>query len=188
MMAQDVPPETRLSWYELTPDTRVALERKLEGLYGHTRDEIAFDALPVDKQQALLILVRRWRELKLWDTVRRVENVYGEGGVGMNFAAWPFLESTLRKRVDFTSWFATHGDTTGGYLERKKLLGSLHILYVDDKERRWAAHFDLYNPWASPVNAWRHLLHEKLRRETPDWRVIKGVLWPEVVARNALID
>jgi hypothetical protein len=187
-MAQRVPSETRLTWRELTPDTRAALERKLEGLYGHERDETAFDALVVDKQQALLILVRRWRELRLWDTVRRVTNVYGEGGVGMNFDAWPLLESTLRRRDDFTRWFATHGDTTGGYLERKKLLGSLHVLYVDDERRHWAAHFDLYNPWASPMNAWRHLLHEKLRRETPDWRVIRAALWDPAAAPTALID
>ena len=155
-----------------------ALARKLEGLYGHERDEGAFDSLAVDKQQALLILMRRLRELKLWETVRRVENVYGEGGTGMNFAAWPLLESTLRRRNDFTTWFATHGDTAGGFLERGKARGALHILYVENGERRsWAAHFDLYNPWTSPLNAWRHLLHEKLRHETPGWRVIRSALW-----------
>ena len=157
--------------------TRAALERKLEGLYGATRDETAFDALAVDKQQALLILVRRWRELNLWETVRRVENVYGIGGVGMNFAAWPLLESTLDRRDDFTRWFATHGDTAGGFLERGRARGALHVLYVDGTERRWAAHFDLYNPWVSPINAWRHLLHEKMRGETPDWQAIKAALW-----------
>ena len=170
--------QARLSWRELNADARAALQGKLEGLYGHERDESAFDALAVDKQQALLILVRRLRELKLWDTVRRVENVSGEGGTGMNFAAWPLLESTLRRRKDFTSWFATHGDTAGGFLERGKALAALHILYVEDGERRsWAAHFDLYNPWASPASAWRHLLHEKLRHETPGWRAIRAALW-----------
>jgi hypothetical protein len=169
--------EVRLNWRELNEDARRALRGKLKGLYGHDGDESAFDALAVDKQQALLILVRRLRELKLWDTVRRVENVYGEGGTGLNFAAWPLLESTLRKRSDFTSRFARHGDTTGGFLERGKALAALHILYVDQGKRRWAAHFDLYNPWASPANAWRHLLHEKLRHETPGWRAIRSALW-----------
>lgn len=176
MTMRPVPVEAPLRWRELTLKGRVALERKLEGLYGYERDESAFDSLPVDKQQALLMLAGRLRELKLWDTVRRVTNVYGEGGVGMNFTAWPLLEATLSRRADFTRWFAAHGDTTGGFLERGRLRASLHILYVDDGERRWAAHFDLYNPWASPINAWRHLLHEKLYRETPDWRVIRAAL------------
>jgi hypothetical protein len=176
--ASRVSPEARLlRWRDLSPRTRAALARRLEGLYGHERDESAFDSLAVDKQQALLIFARRWRELKLWDVVRRVENVYGEGGVGINFSAWPLLESTLRGRGDFTPWFAAHRDTDGGFLERGRPRAALHILYVDDVERRWAAHFDLYNPWSSPVNAWRHLLHEKIRGETPGWRNISAALW-----------
>ena len=167
-----------LRWHDLTPATRAALEGKLAGLYGHEQDDEAFDSLAVDKQQALLIFVRRLRELKLWDAVRRVENVYGEGGTGMNFAAWPLLESTLRGRADFTTWFARHTDTAGGFLERHRASAALHILYVDEEgKRRWAAHFDLYNPWASPLNAWRHLLHEKVRRGTPGWRTISAALW-----------
>lgn len=177
MTVRRVPVAAPLRWRELTLERRAALERKLEGLYGYERDEDAFDSLSVDKQQALLLLARRWRDLKLWDAVRRVTNVYGEGGVGMNFTAWPLLESTLRRRGDFTRWFAAHGDTAGGFLERGRQRASLHILYVEDAGRRWAAHFDLYNPWASPINAWRHLLHEKLRQETPDWRVIRAALW-----------
>jgi hypothetical protein len=166
-----------LSWRELDAGVRAALEGKLKGLYGAERDEIAFDALSVDKQQALLLTVRRWRELELWETVRRVSNVYGMGGVGMNFTAWPLLASTLDRRSDFTRLFAKHGDTSGGFLERGRRLAALHILYVDGgDERSWAAHFDLYNPWVSPMNAWRHLLHEKMRRETPDWRVIRDAL------------
>jgi hypothetical protein len=175
--ASSVSVEGGLRWRDLKADTRAALARKLEGLYGQARDESAFDALAVDKQQALLIILRRWRELKLWDTVRRVENVYGEGGVGMNFSAWPLLESTLLRRGNFTTRFATHRDTTKGYLERGRARAALHILYVDDGHRRWAAHFDLYNPWSSPLNAWRHLLHEKIRGETPGWRNIGAALW-----------
>jgi hypothetical protein len=167
----------RLRWQELSPRTREALERRLEGLYGQPRDESAFDALAVDKQQALLIIARRFCELDLWSTVRRVENVYGEGGVGMNFVPWPVLKSTLERRKNFTRRFARHKDTSGGFLETGVGRASLHILYVDGETRRWAAHFDLYNPWASPLNAWRHLLNEKMRGYTPDWRAIGDSLW-----------
>jgi hypothetical protein len=166
-----------LRWQELSPRTREALERRLEGLYGAENDERAFDALAVDKQQALLIIARRFFELDLWPVVRRVENVYGEGGVGMNFAAWPVLKSTLERRRDFTQRFARHRDTNGGFLETGVGRASLHVLYVDGETRKWAAHFDLYNPWASPLNAWRHLLHEKLRGYTPGWRAIGSSLW-----------
>lgn len=166
-----------MRWQELTEETRSTLARKLEGLYAHERDESAFDSLAEDKQQALLILQARMQELGLWEAVRRVENVYGAGGVGMNFKAWPFLLSMLRARGDFTSLFAKHKGNTGGFLERGRPRASLHFLYVDTEEaRRWAVHFDLYNPWASPAGAWRHLLHEKLRGETPDWQTIQASL------------
>jgi hypothetical protein len=167
----------RLRWRELSPRTREAFERKLEGLYGQPTDESAFDALAIDKQQALLIIARRFYELDLWSAVRRIENVYGEGGVGMNFVPWPLLKSTLERRTDFTQRFARHSDTSGGFLETGVGRASLHVLYVDGETRRWAAHFDLYNPWASPLNAWRHLLNEKLRGYTPDWRAIGDSLW-----------
>ena len=168
-----------LCWRELPREWRDLLDRRLIGLYGAESDETAFAALAVDKQQALLILLRRFHELNLWETVRRVENVYGLGGVGMNFAAWPFIKSTLQRRHDFTRRFANHRDTTGGFIERGVGRASLHLLFIDGQEgtRRWAAHFDLYNPWASPANAWRHLLHEKLRGYTPDWRAINESLW-----------
>ena len=168
-----------LRWSSLSPRAREALEGKLAGLYGAARDEDAFDSLAVDKQQALLILARRFIELGLWDAVRGVGNVYGEGGVGMNFSAWPVLRSGLEMRGDFTARFARHTDTSGGFLERGVGRASLHVLYVDREGggREWAAHFDLYNPWASPLNAWRHLLNEKLRGLTPDWREIGGSLW-----------
>lgn len=166
-----------LKWNELSADTRHQLSGRLKGLYERETDEAAFEALELDKQQALFILLRRFRELKLWRTVKRVENVYGVGGVGMNFAVWPLIKSTLQRRRDFTTWFARHRDTAGGWIERGVGRASLHILYVEGAERRWAAHFDLYNPWASPVNAWRHLLHEKFRHYTPDWRAISTSLW-----------
>jgi hypothetical protein len=166
-----------LRWAHLPETLRAAIERKLEGLYGGTSDETVFDRLAVDKQQALLILARRFLELNLWDAVRRVENLYGEGGVGMNFSAWPVLKSRLERRANFTTLFASHRNTTGGFIERGKRCASLHLLYSDNPARRsWEAHFDLYNPWSSPLNAWRHLLHEKMRRKTPDWRIIGAAL------------
>lgn len=153
------------------------MERKLEGLYGGASDEIAFDQLAIDKQQALLILVQRFQDLKLWDTVRRIENLYGEGGVGMNFLAWPYLKSTLERRANFTTVFARHRHTTRGFFERATRRAALHILYSEERATRiWEAHFDLYNPWSSPLNAWHHLLHEKIRRETPGWRIIGASL------------
>jgi hypothetical protein len=163
-------------WKDLGEETRRALARKLEGLYGQERDEAAFDSLAEDKQEALLILLRRLSELELWHAVRRIDNVYGKGGVGMSFTSWPQLWSSLCRRADFTKLFANHSDNAGGFLERGKLLASLHFLHTDRNALNWGVHFDLYNPWASPFNAWRHLLHEKLRGETPDWKSIKKAL------------
>jgi hypothetical protein len=165
-----------IRWRNLPVNVRGALEGKLKGLYGVERDEEAFDNLAVDKQQALLLLTHRLGELHLWSSVRRVANVYGTGGVGMNFRAWPELLATLRRRKEFTARFARHRDNAGGFLERGRGLGSLHFLYQEGAERMWAVHFDLYNPWASPASAWRHLLHEKLLGEAPDWRAVRRAL------------
>ena len=177
MIRADSLEERAHQWSNLPRMIRVALARKLEGLYGGATDKAVFDQLGVDKQQALLIFVRRFLELKLWDAVRRIENLYGEGGVGMNFLAWPYLKSTLERRASFTTLFARHRNTTKGFIERGTRRAALHILYSDDRDRRiWEAHFDLYNPWSSPLNAWHHLLHEKIRRETPDWRIISASL------------
>jgi hypothetical protein len=173
-----------VKWHDLPECARAALHRKLEGLYGGAGDESIFNSLAVDKQQALLILVRRFGALKLWDTVRHIENLYGERGVGMAFVAWPVIQSTLERRADFTTWFARHRNTARGFIERRMARASLHILKHDSEGRQWEAHFDLYNPWASPLSAWRHLLHEKIRRETPDWLVIGGALGYSDISRN----
>src|SRR5262245_33133662 len=108
----------QLFWKDLAFDIRDQLTGKLKDLYGAQGDEAAFDLLPIDKQQALLLLLRRLGEKELWQTVRKVENVYGLGGVGMQFEAWPVLESTLRRRPDFTKLFAKHRRTSGGFYER----------------------------------------------------------------------
>ena len=171
--------DEQLKWNGLQEEMHQALSCRLEGLYGNAQDEDAFNSLAVDKQQALLILARRFRELDLWDVVNRITNVYGEGGVGMNFEASPTTAEKLESRADFTSRFANHKDTTKGYIERGVGRASLHILYVEDKDgnRNWAAHFDLYNPWASPLNALRHLFVEKFQHYTPDWRAISASIW-----------
>lgn len=161
-----------LTWEGLSNEARARLARKLEGLYGAQNDAEAFDYLVLDKQQALLLLMRRLTELELWSTIARIENVYGEGGVGMSFKAWPFLLSTLREHQAFTSLFARHHNNSGGFMEIKRPRGSLHFCYVDGDVREWAVHFDIYNPWASPLNAWRHLLHEKLKSEAANWKII----------------
>ena len=167
---------TTLRWRELTEESRATLDRRLEGMYGGGSCEAVFDSLAVDKQQALLFLMRRLSALELWSMVRRIENLYGAGGVGMSFKAWPFIRSTLERRSDFTSWFARHRKTSVGFIERRAGRASLHVLCEKGAEGLWEAHFDLYNPWASPLNAWRHLLHEKIRRETPDWQAVGSAL------------
>ncbi|MFN2453779.1 MAG: hypothetical protein ABR577_06115 [Pyrinomonadaceae bacterium] len=167
----------QLIWRELSRQTRAMLEGKLRGLYEHDSDDSAFDALALDKQQTLLLFAHRLVALNLWNALRRIDNVYGEGGVGLNFIAQPDLESTLRRRRDFTTMFAAHKDATGGFFERKQSRASLHFLYVGTgRERRWSVHFDLYSPLAFPHGTWRHWLHEKVRGETPDWRLIAQVL------------
>lgn len=170
--AQQQPQVSRMQWENLSKEIRVGLERKLEGLYGAERDSEAFDFLVLDKQQALLMLLRRLSDLDLWSAVARIDNVYGEGGVGMSFKSWPFLLSTLRRHRAFTSLFAKHHNNSGGFMEIKRPRGSLHFCYVDGDVREWAVHFDIYNPWASPLNAWRHLVHEKICGKAANWRTI----------------
>ncbi len=169
----------RLSWPQLTAETRVALGRTLEGLYERQDAAAAFDALAVDKQQALLLFVRRLGQLGLWQAVRRVVNIYGEGGVGIDFEASPLFVSTLRRRPDFTRLLAARRGCMIGFRERRRRRAALHFLqcaHAEQDGRRWSVHFDLYNPIASPSSAWRHLYHESLRKVTPDWRIIKKEL------------
>ena len=169
----------KLRWRELSDRERARLEGKLRGLYGIASEEAAFDHLATDKQQALLLVATRLDQLKLWESVRRVENVYGTGGVGMNFEAWPDLAQRLRGRKDFTRLFARHRGNAGGFLEKGRAFATLHFLYREDGVRRWAVHFDLYNPLFSPRGAWRHLRLEKLGRLTPDWRTVRAALDPD---------
>lgn len=165
-----------MSWRDLPIELREALTGKLIGLWGAPSDEAAFDNLTLDKQQALLIIVSRLLEKKLWQIINKVDNIYGEGGVGIGFSAWPFVISTLSKRKDFTRRMANHKDTTGGFYEKGRAQSVLHFLYVDGKPQKWYVHFDLYSPVHSPVSALKHLRHEFIGKLTPDWRMIKDSL------------
>src|SRR5712691_3838677 len=91
-----------LRWCELPTDVCQALTGKLVGLWDAPSDEYAFDSLSIDKQQALILMLHRLDAKTLWHAVKRIDNVYGEGGVGIAFTAWPFIESTLSRRRDFT--------------------------------------------------------------------------------------
>jgi hypothetical protein len=166
-----------LTWIHLNESTRFALSGKLDGLFGWSRTEEAFDSLAASRQQALLLLLSRFRKVKLWDAVRNITNVYGEGGVGVEFIAWPILRSALDRRRDFTKLLAGHRNNEGGFRERKKAAGpALHIVMVETVINRWAAHFDLYDPLLSITNLWRHIYREGWRREHPGWREIGGPL------------
>ena len=75
-MAEDV------TWAGLPADTRELLTGKLAGLWGAPTDAAAFDSWPLDKKQGMLLLLERLQSKSLWRLVKRVTNVYGEGGVG----------------------------------------------------------------------------------------------------------
>jgi hypothetical protein len=160
-------------WKDLAADVREALTGKLSGLWGAPSDEAAFDGCAVDKQQTLLILVSRLQEKNLWHVIKKIDNVYGEGGVGIGFSAWPLIKSTLTARKDFTTRMANHKDTTGGFYEKGRADAVLHFLYVEGTPQKWYVHFDLYSPVHSPMSALKHLRHEFIGKLTPDWLMIK---------------
>jgi hypothetical protein len=168
--------EKLLQWADLSKDSRELLNGKLAGLWGVATDQAAFDALAVDKQQALMLLLTRIRDKGLWHLVRKVTNVYGEGGVGLQFLAWPMIESTLDRRKDFTRRFANHKDTSGGFYEKDRAEAVLHFLYQNGEPRTWYVHFDLYSPVHSLGSAVKHLRHEFIGKLTPDWRMIARCL------------
>jgi len=170
--------EPILIWTTLPLETRELLRGKLAGLWGATTDADAFDSWALDKKQALLLLVDRLYAKGLWDLVKRVINVYGEGGVGIEFEAWPRIKSTLSGRQDFTRRFANHKDTSGGFYEKDRSTAILHFLFQEGEPRRWYVHFDLYSPIHSPGSAFRHLRHEFLGKLRPDWRAIARHLNP----------
>jgi hypothetical protein len=167
----------RLLWSHLHRDTRAALKGKLDGLFGWPHTAEVFDSLAVDRQQALLLLLRRFQELNLWHAVRSITNVYGEAGVGIEFVSWPMLRATLERRQCFTRLLAGHRNNEGGFRERKKRRGpALHIVMVAQAKNDWAAHFDRYDPLWSILDLWRHLFREGWCRELPNWQQIGGPL------------
>ena len=168
--------EVQILWQDLAPATREALTGKLCGLWGADSDETAFNACPVDKQQALLIIAARLQEKGLWQLVKRIDNVYGVGGVGIAFSAWPMIESTLKGRSDFTRLFANHHDTEGGFYERGRPEAVLHFLFIEGEPRKWYVHFDWYSPVHSPASAFKHLRYEYYGKLTPDWKIIGKIL------------
>lgn len=181
--------ETKLRWADLPEVPRAALAHKLAGLYGHDTDQSAFDVLALDKQQALLLFVGRLRDLDLWQLVEQVENVYGEGGVGMDFRAHPELASTLSGRKNLSTRFAVHRDCAEGFVEIRRARAALHFLRMTADAHRWSVHFDLHAPMATTLSALRHLWHEKLRGVTPDWRAITtalGDVGRSVADKNAI--
>ncbi|HEX9424607.1 MAG TPA: hypothetical protein VF899_15320 [Pyrinomonadaceae bacterium] len=163
----------QILWRNLSEDSREALTGKLSGLWGAATDEAAFDSCAVDKQQTLLLLASRLCAKRLWHVIRKIDNVYGEGGVGIGFSAWPLVESTLRARKDFTRFLAKRKDTTGGFYEKGRADAVLHFLYVEGEPRKWYVHFDLYSPVHSLASAFKHLRYEFIGKLTPDWRMIQ---------------
>lgn len=161
-----------LRWEDLSAGTRELLQGKLAGLWGAATDAAAFESWPIDKQQALLLLLDRIHAKGLWHVVKRISNVYGEGGVGLQFEAWPMIESTLVRRRDFTRLMANHKHTTGGFYEKKRGAAILHFLFQEGEPRTWYVHFDLYSPVHSPGSVYRHLRHEFLGKVKPDWQMI----------------
>ena len=171
-MAEVDPLEPLLTWSMLPAETHELLAGKLAGLWDAPTDAAAFDSWPIDKKQALLLLLDRLHAKGLWDLVKRVTNVYGEGGVGLEFEAWPRIRSTLSQRADFTDRFANHSDTSGGFYEKDRDTAVLHFLFQEGEPPRWYVHFDLYSPVHSPASMFRHLRHEYLGQTKPDWRMI----------------
>jgi hypothetical protein len=169
-------PEPSLRWADLSGETRELLSGKLAGLWGAESDAAAFDSWPLDKKHALLLLLKRMDAKKLWRLVKRITNIYGEGGVGLQFEAWPMIESTLSRRDDFTQMMANHKDTSGGFYEKQRAEAVLHFLFQEGEPRTWYVHFDLYSPVHSPASMWKHLRHEFMGKVKPDWRMIARFL------------
>lgn len=167
---------TSLIWANLPDAARELLRGRLKGLWGAPTDAAAFDSWPLDKKQALLLLLNRMHRKRLWHLVKQVTNVYGEGGVGLQFVAWPMIESTLSRRRDFTRRFANHKDTNGGFYEKQRGVAILHFLFQEGDPRTWYVHFDLYSPVHSPGSAWKHFRYEFLGKVRPDWRMIAKCL------------
>jgi hypothetical protein len=164
---------TSLQWSDVLSDLRASLTGRLVGLWDAVSDESAFNSLTVDKQQALFLLEERLKAKGLWHVVKKIENVYGEGGVGIGFVAEFNTRSTLEEHKDFTRFMANHKDTTGGFYEKGRADAVLHFLYVEGNPQKWYVHFDLYSPVHSLSSAIKHFRYEFIGKLTPDWRMIQ---------------
>lgn len=173
MVSEPAAEVSQLRWSDLSEDLRHALKDKLAGLWGAPSDQDAFDSLSIDKQQALLLIESRMNAMELWRLVKKITNVYGEGGVGIEFAPSVELPSALASRKDFTRRLAKHRGTSGGFYEKGRSEAVLHFLYVDQTPPKWYVHFDLYSPVHSPGSAFNHLRLEYFRKVKPNWRVIQ---------------
>jgi hypothetical protein len=162
-------------WEALGDQLRERYQGRLSGLYGVEGDEAAYDALPRDKQEALALLSSRLLALDLWQSVGRIVNVYGQGGVGMYFDGAGGLEAELERRRGFSRKFARHRDNSGGFIEKGRSRASLHFLYIDTATggREWHVHLDLYGPMGSPLSTALHLYHERWKKFRPDWKLMK---------------
>ena len=178
-MSEPSPTVAPLLWQELSADERDVLNGKLAGLWGAVSDEAAFNGCAVDKQQALLVLVSRLGAKGLWALISKIDNVYGEGGVGIAFAASPLILSTLKGRKDFTRFMANHKGSSGGFYEKGRGSAVLHFIYQDGEPQKWYVHFDLYSPVHSLGSAFKHLRYELFAKLTPDWRMIQERLRAE---------
>ena len=172
-IAQTARDVSQLRWLSLSGESRELLAGKLTGLWGAPNDKQAFDSLAVDKQWALLLVADRLQTKDLWPAVRRISNVYGLGGVGIDFEAWPFLESTLSRRRDFTKRFAKRASVSGGFYEKGRRVCILHFLYTDGSPRRWHEHFDWYSAVDSLGSGLRHLRYEYFGKLRPDWNMVR---------------
>jgi len=168
-----------ISWRDLPDHLREALTGKLSGLWGAVSDEAAFDGFAADKQQALLLVISRLIAKELWQVIYKIDNVYGEGGVGIGFTGTPIILTTLRGRRDFTRFLAKHTGTSGGFYEKGRGSAVLHFIYRDGEPQKWYLHFDLYSPVHSLVSAFKHLRYERLGKVRPDWRMIQERLHAE---------
>ena len=179
-MSSDVAEENskleQLSWQNLTSQVKEALTGRLSGLWGASSDEAAFNSWPIDKQQAMVLVASRLETKGLWELIRKIDNVYGEGGVGIGFSAWPLIVTTLKDRKDFSRFMANHKGASGGFYERGRANAVLHFIYENGTPQKWYVHFDLYSPVYSPVSAFKHWRYEFLGKLTPDWRMIKECL------------
>lgn len=164
-------------WNALDCKLRRCFADKLAGLYSHGDDRTAFDSLAPDKRASLFLLAARLCDLDLWSEVRKIENLYGTGGVGASFSAHASLLRRARDcpRLRESRWASKRSAITG-FFERSRAEATLHLVFEDAPRNRWSVHFDRLSPVFSMTTALGHLFGEKLLRRCPDWREISAAI------------